>query len=78
MSSALDRVLKYVRTVLATKDRMPTVQEVESFLAKGPRLSDAAKSKLIAEYKRGSANVERIARLEMKYLPRVRKQNRAI
>jgi hypothetical protein len=32
----------------------------------------------LTDYKRGSKNVERIARLEMKHLPRVRKHNRAI
>ena len=78
MVSALNRVLKYAHMMLAKKDRMPTVAEVEAFLATGPRLSAARKSKLIADYKQGSASVERIARLEMKYLPRVRKQDRAI
>jgi hypothetical protein len=78
MASAINRVLKYARTMLATKDRMPTVAEVEAFLAKGPRLSQARKAKLIADYKHGASTVERIARLEMKYLPRVRKQDRAI
>jgi hypothetical protein len=78
MTSAIDRLLKYARTVLVAKDRMPTGEEVQLFLEKGPRLSAAAKAKLIADYKRGSPNVERIARLEMKHLPRVRKQNRAI
>ena len=78
MPSAIDRLLQYARTVLATKDRMPTIEEVEAFLANGPRLTTAMKAKLLADYKRGSKNVERIARQEMKYLPRVRKQNRAI
>ena len=78
MATALNRVLKYAHKVLATEDRMPTVAEVEAFLAKGPRLSAARKAKLIEDYKMGASSVERIARLEMKYLPRVRKQNRAI
>jgi len=72
MPSAIDRLLKYTRTVLATKDRMPTIEEVQAFLANGPRLTAAMKAKLLTDYKRGSKNVERIARLEMKHLPRVR------
>jgi len=73
MASATNRLLKYVRTVLAAKDRMPTVAEVETFLKKGPRLSAVAKGKLISDYERSSVTVERIARLEMKNLPRARK-----
>jgi hypothetical protein len=57
---------------------MPTVQEVEAFLEKGPRLSAEARAKLVGDYKRGSTTVERIARLEMKHLPRIRKGDRAI
>ena len=78
MASAINRLLKFTRTVLATKDRMPTVKEVEAFLAKGPQLSASARAKLVSDYKRGSSNVERIARLEMKHLPRIRKRDRAI
>jgi len=78
MASAKDRLLKYVRTLLATKDRMPTVEEVEALLQKGPRLSAAVRAKLVADYKRGSTTVERIAQLEMKHLLRIRKGDRAI
>jgi hypothetical protein len=78
MASAINRVLKYAQTMLATKDRMPTVAEVEAFLDNGPRLSAAMKAKLLSDYRRSTSNLERIARLEMKYLPRVRKHNRAI
>jgi hypothetical protein len=78
MANAKDRLLKYVRRVLATKDRMPAVEEVEAFLAKGPRLSADTRAKLIVDYKKSSTTVERIARLEMKHLPRIRKGNRAI
>ena len=78
MASAIDRVLKFARMILATKDRMPTVAEVEAFLENGPRLSAARKSKLVADYKNGASRVERIARLEMKCLPRIRKHVRAI
>jgi hypothetical protein len=78
MANAKDRLLKFVRKLLVTKDRMPTVEEVEAFLEKGPRLSAAATDKLIADYKRGSTTVERIVRLELKHLPRIRKGDRAI
>ena len=78
MASAIDRLLKYARTLLAIENRMPTPEEVEAFLANGPRLTAPTRAKLLADYKRSSKNVDRIARLEMKHLPRVRKQNRAI
>jgi len=78
MSSAIDRLLKYIRTVLATRDRMPTIEEVEAFLAKGPKVSASEKASLLAQYKRDAPNLERMARMEMKYLPKIRKQNRAI
>ena len=78
MANAKNRLLNHVRTALATKDRMPTVEEVEAFLAKGPRLSAETQSKLVADYKKGSTTIERLARLEMKHLPRIMKGNRAI
>jgi hypothetical protein len=57
---------------------MPTVEEVEGLLEKGPRLSAEVRAKLVADYKRGSTTLERIARVEMKHLPRIRKADRAI
>jgi hypothetical protein len=79
MASAIDRVLKYVEKMLATEDRMPTTEEVESFLANGPKLSAAERAKLVADYKRQAPDLERMNRMGMKYLPLIRKgRNRAI
>ena len=78
MANPCDRVLKYVKRVLSAKDRMPTVAEVEAFLSRAPRLSAAAKDKLVAEYAKSSTTIERIARLDNKHGPRAKRQGRAI
>ena len=57
---------------------MPSLAEVKAFLENGPPLSATAAEKLLADYRNGSSTVERIVRLEMRYLPLVRKKGRAI
>ena len=78
MGTARSRVLKYARTMLAKQDRLPTPDEVKAFIARGAPISQAATEKLMAEYGRGADIVERLIRMEMKYLPRIRKRKRAI
>jgi hypothetical protein len=78
MANPRDRVLKYVKRVLKTKDRMPTAAEVAASLSRAPRLSPAAKGKLVEDYAKSSTTIERIARLDMKHGPRARRQGRAI
>ena len=70
MAKYRDRLLKYVRRVLASKGRMPTVAEVEASLSRPPRMSLAAQRKLVADYRKSSTTIERITRLDIKRGPR--------